>query len=122
MKNFILAFVLFSICSMPSHAQYGEACGFIGAPPPLREEVELLISENKQWILAGWLYSNDTQKQVYAAEALIRLQHSGLELTDHQIHTIGELKNSDMEVFTCMGCSFYKETMKTALYKFQLKE
>jgi len=114
--------VLIFLYTVQLNAQYGHACGFAGTTLPIREEVETLIHEKNQLQLTEWLYSNDKLKQVYGAEALIRLHNAGTGLSKNQLRKIIELKNSEIEIMTCSGCIMSTQTMKSALFKYRLKE
>ena len=101
---------------------YGAECGMYPQPPALREEIEVLISQNDTVGIDKWLDSDVVAKKVYAVEALVRLSNSTpLHLSQHQMTTIDLIKSDTNYVTTCNGCVIRSMKIKEALQSFKLK-
>ncbi|MCG8575879.1 MAG: hypothetical protein MI810_13410 [Flavobacteriales bacterium] len=100
---------------------YGTHCGIAGQQPQFRVKIEEWISQEKVAEINEWLNSENKVKNVYAAEAFIRLHNSKkVTLNSRQLAKIRELKSSSEEIFSCSGCIHSLKTMKEALQEFNL--
>lgn len=100
---------------------YGKGCGNIGEDPKMRILTEQLISSRDTIIFTEWLNDDILEKQAYAVEGLCRIHNSGLNLSTYQKIRIEKIKESKKEIWSCIGCSYWKQKLSTALMKFEIK-
>lgn len=89
---------------------YGKECGYPATEPYLRTVMEKAMKDsnlNRLNYFDRWISCDLLVIKVYGAEALIRLQNEGVELTPIQIKVINELKTSYKSLQICSG--YYKE-------------
>ena len=94
---------------------YGNRCGKAPTPPEYREKVEKAIKHKNIHLLNTWLASVNTEKQVYAVEALLRLEKSGMILKPEQKQRMELVKNKSGTIRACGGCLLRKWTIDEAL-------
>lgn len=99
---------------------YGSGCGFVGEDPKLRIEIENYLKVNNLKMINKWLDSDNLSKKVYAVEALIRLNNEGLLLSDYQKKQIIIIKNIRNKIWTCSGCIYSEQSVKDALFRYNL--
>lgn len=87
-----------------SDPSYGWRCGIAGAPPSLRYEIEALIAKQDTSAIHTWLVDSNLAWQAYAAEAVIRLDRSGMEQPEWSIAKANALRRSNTSVKSCRGC------------------
>jgi len=86
---------------------YGSHCGFIGEDPNARKSIEHYIESKQVDFIHEWLASEKLVEQVYAAEALLRLEkEKGYTLNYYEREKIRKLSTDSSEILTCSGCSF----------------
>jgi hypothetical protein len=83
---------------------YGMKCGRAPVPPKYREICEKAITNKDTRLLNNWLVSVITEKQVYAVEALLRLEKSGMTLNPEQKQRIELVRNKKGTIRGCAGC------------------
>jgi hypothetical protein len=83
---------------------YGKKCGKAPVPPEYREICEKAIANKNTHLLNNWLVSVNTEKQVYAVEAFLRLEKSGMTLNPEQKQRIDLVKNKKGTLRGCAGC------------------
>ena len=104
---------------------YGKHCGAVagvGDQPALRVDIEKLIYKGNIAEIDKWLNSDSYVKKTYAAEALIRLENDGTELSTEQISRIVKIKRSKRKITTCFGCNTIDVKTKVALEEYRLNE
>ena len=131
--------IIFTFCSifgvLSSHAQlklenlsanftkgytYGNYCGIAGTPPILRKDIEIFIKNEDIKSIDNWLDSPSIVHQVYAAEALIRLDNQMIPITEKQREKIYEIKSLETIISACSGCVRGDTSVKEALSDFEL--
>ena len=83
---------------------FGIACGKSASPPEYRQKCEKAIKRKNISLLNNWLSSVTTEKQLYAVDALSRLESQGLALTTKQKNLITIIKSKKGTVRCCSGC------------------
>ncbi|MEN8929257.1 MAG: hypothetical protein ABF242_10045 [Flavobacteriales bacterium] len=104
---------------------FGRKCGFPATMPYLRSIVEKSMKDtlmNRVDYFDKWISCDLLVLKVYGAEALIRLQNEGKELTPYQIKVITELKSSFKSVQMCMNYYRERKPVKWALKDYELKD
>ncbi len=126
----ILALVLFVVQLAHTNAQiatineqfgdvYGTMCGIAGLAPPSRILIEELISEKNIDAIDQWLKSPLSVRNVYAAEAVLRLRDKGVEIPSEIMDIIEGLQVSDRQISTCNGCIYSKRKISAVLKEIQ---
>jgi hypothetical protein len=104
---------------------FGRLCGYPAAMPYLRSVVEQSMKDtvlNRVEYFDKWISCDILVVKVYGAEALIRLQNEGKELTPIQNKIIIELKSSFKSVQMCMNYYRERKSVKFALKDYNLKD
>ncbi len=131
---------IFAFCSlfgiMSSHAQltledlsanftkgytYGTYCGIASTPPILREDIEVFIKNENVEAIDNWLNSPSIVHNVYAAEALIRLNNQMVAISEAQKDKIRNIKSIETIITSCTGCLRGDITVAKALEDFELR-
>ncbi len=107
--------------NLNSGAVYGNNCGIAESQPVLRVSIEKLIKAKDLVSINEWLRSGSEVRQVYGAEALIRLENEGLDLTFEQLEIIEALKHSPTKINTCYGCIYGPQEIQEIMVRFKLK-
>lgn len=94
---------------------FGCNCGYVGAEPKPRIEIEAWIEARDTARIEGWLFNNDLMQQAYGAEAVIRLQASGVIFSERVLDQVDSLRRSDAPIMVCSGCLFHEASLKEAL-------
>ena len=102
-------------------AIYGRSCGRAGIDPDLRVELENLVRNEDVATLILWLDNDLLSKRIYATEGLIRLHNSGIQLTQEQINRIKNIKQLDVKIWTCSGCEYWRDSVKSLLKDYTIK-
>lgn len=66
----------------PRSPLYGWRCWIVGAPPKLRYEIEELIAAHDTAGIFNWLNDTSLVRQAYAAEAVIRIDKTGMDFPE----------------------------------------
>lgn len=101
--------------AIPEGPPYGRACGIVGVDPQPRTVIETLIHCSDTTRILNWLHDSDLVYQAYAAEALIRLERSGMVIPPAEKIRLEKLKKSKRMVYVCSGCSHWYEEIGRAL-------
>ncbi|MCH2192663.1 hypothetical protein [Kordia sp.] len=97
---------------------YGETC-IVGTEPRGRVYMKKLVDEfNKEKILE-WLKSVNTEKQIYAVEALLQLKDCGIALTQQEEEIINFIIAKEGSIETCGGCSYLQREIKEVVRQFK---
>ncbi|HXB41624.1 MAG TPA: hypothetical protein VNZ49_13875 [Bacteroidia bacterium] len=96
--------------------RYGKGCGFVGADPPERKKMKILIAEKNHKELSKWLQSAVTEKQLYAIEGFKELEKGGYVLSSLQKKLIDFIKTKKGNYQDCNGC-IYSSTAISDLFK-----
>ncbi|MHB8403104.1 MAG: hypothetical protein ACYDCN_13965 [Bacteroidia bacterium] len=94
---------------------YGKRCGRAAIPPKYREICEKAIEKKNINLLNKWLTSVTTEKQMYALEAFLRLEKSGLILSVKQKTLIDIIKNKTGTIRCCGGCIYSRRDIQDVL-------
>ncbi len=100
---------------------YGTRCSKGASPPEYRQICEKAVQKKNISLLNKWLTSVTTEKQMYAVDALSRLENDGYILTVKQKTLIDIIKNKKGTVRCCSGCLFSSWDIKDA-WKLELKQ
>lgn len=137
MRFFTLIFIVLSFSSVNaqlstalkdklirgSNELYGSYCGIAGQHPPNRVTIEKWIVKEQVSSILDWLHSPNRVRQVYAAEALIRLYNRRVidELEIDDLSFISKLKASNESIPICSGCVYSEETVKKILAEWKFE-
>jgi hypothetical protein len=100
---------------------YGTVCGIASIPPVLRKDIEVFIKNKDVEAIDNWLNSPSLVHQVYAAEALIRLDHQMIAISKKQKNQIRDIKSLETIISSCKGCMRGDITIEEALADYELR-
>lgn len=86
--------------------RYGAGCGFVGADPPARRQMQQLVADRNQKELTRWLQSPTTEKQLYGVEGFTALISQGYKLTRLQKKLIRFIKKKQGNYLSCNAAVF----------------
>ncbi|TNE79698.1 MAG: hypothetical protein EP332_10200 [Bacteroidetes bacterium] len=98
-----------------AYTVYGEECSMSSLPPIFRVKIEKAIEQKDTTFINLALRLPSLEKQVYAYEALLRMQKSGYQFSSFQQHLIQLLEGRKGNVYTCSMCEYGDRPWRKAL-------
>jgi hypothetical protein len=99
---------------------YGENCGFGGASPKGRQQIDKWVKYNNKIELLNWLKSTNTEKQVYAVDGLFQLKKTGTKFTKEELKMIKFVINKRGTIYVCSGCIHHQDEISVVSKEFKL--
>jgi len=94
---------------------YGESCGIGGIKPAYRKLLDSIVINKDLETLQLWLTSANTEKQIYALKGIKLLSKVGFKPNKKQEQIIDIIKNKEGYVYTCSGCIYFKDSVKSVI-------
>jgi len=92
---------------------YGESCGIVGKDPIYRLEMNQIIETNDKEKLLDWLKSPVTELQLYAMEAVYKMEKKGMIFTSKVYSMIQLIEKKKGRIKVCSGCHYgYEDISK----------
>lgn len=92
-----------------------DACDYAGITPRGKEAIDAIVNASRPDLLANILKGYNPGGRVYAAVALTAMQRKGAKLPADTLHALEVVRNLDLLLDTCEGCSHSFKTAKTII-------
>jgi hypothetical protein len=86
--------------------RYGSGCGFVGADPVPRSQMEKYVKAGNSKALTKWLQSPVTELQLYGVEGFEKLEQKGFKASPLQRRLVDFIKSKQGAFLACAGCIY----------------
>lgn len=91
---------------LPNTSIFGYACYAAGGMPQAGQDMLKMIEKRDITELTSWLFSLNPVRQAFAYLGFSLLNAQKIDLESDITKKMQELKNSNVQVYTCYGCTF----------------
>lgn len=92
-----------------------DACDIVGITPRGKEAIDAIVKARRLDLIANILKGYNPGGRVYAAIAVITMQRKGIKLPSEILPAFELVRNLDLQIETCDGCTHSHKTAKTII-------
>ena len=100
---------------------YGKSCSISGVNPKYRTEMNQIISTQNKDKLMAWLKSPIVELQLYAIEAIYKLEKKNVDIPQNVYDFIKIVEKKNGYVNTCNGCYYEYKSVVDVLNELKTK-
>lgn len=98
---------------------FGEVCYESADPPPGRNEIAALQKAGRYDLVSVVLRSLNPEARIYAAEALLKHQAEGGQVSDDDMQAIDVIRGMDLQIRRCRECIVSRAQARELLAEFE---